>query len=61
MNVKFRVSYKIGKKGTLVAKKKISINDTQIGRGLVRTRIHSNTNSNLDIELLIYFHRPKLI
>lgn len=52
MNVKFRVSYKIGKKGTLVAKKKISINDTQIG--LVRTRIHSNTNSNLDIELLIY-------
>lgn len=47
------------KKGTLVAKKKISINDTQIG--LVRTRIHSNTNSNLDIELLIYFHRPKLI
>lgn len=59
MNVKFRVSYKIGKKGTLVAKKKISINDTQIG--LVRTRIHSNTNSNLDIELLIYFHRPKLI
>lgn len=50
MNVKFRVSYKIGKKGTLVAKKKISINDTQIG--LVRTRIHS---------LLIYFHRPKLI
>lgn len=40
-------------------KKKISINDTQIG--LVRTRIHSNTNSNLDIELLIYFHRPKLI
>lgn len=58
MNVKFRVSYKIGKKGTLVAKKK-SINDTQIG--LVRTRIHSNTNSNLDIELLIYFHRPKLI
>lgn len=46
------------KKGTLVAKKK-SINDTQIG--LVRTRIHSNTNSNLDIELLIYFHRPKLI
>lgn len=59
MNVKFRVSYKIGKKGTLVAKKKISINDTQIG--LVRTRIHSNTNSNLDIELLIYFHRPKFI
>lgn len=59
MNVKFRVSYKIGKKGTLVAKKNISINDTQIG--LVRTRIHSNTNSNLDIELLIYFHRPKLI
>lgn len=59
MNVKFRVSYKIGKKGTLVAKKKISINDTQIG--LVRTRIHFNTNSNLDIELLIYFHRPKLI
>lgn len=59
MNVKFRVSYKIGKKGTLVAKKKISINDTQIG--LVHTRIHSNTNSNLDIELLIYFHRPKLI
>lgn len=60
MNVKFRVSYRIGKKGTLVAKKKkISINDTQIG--LVRTRIHSNTNSNLDIELLIYFHRPKLI
>lgn len=59
MNVKFRVSYKIGKKGTLVAKKKISINDTQIG--LVCTRIHSNTNSNLDIELLIYFHRPKLI
>lgn len=59
MNVKFRVSYKIGKKGTLVEKKKISINDTQIG--LVRTRIHSNTNSNLDIELLIYFHRPKLI
>lgn len=59
MNVKFRVSYKIGKKGTLVAKKKISINDTQIG--LVRTRIHSNTNSNLDIELFIYFHRPKLI
>lgn len=59
MNVKFRVSYKIGKKGTLVAKKKISINDTQIG--LVRARIHSNTNSNLDIELLIYFHRPKLI
>lgn len=59
MNVKFRVSYKIGKKGTLVAKKKISINDTQIG--LVRTRIHSNTNSNLDTELLIYFHRPKLI
>lgn len=59
MNVKFRVSYEIGKKGTLVAKKKISINDTQIG--LVRTRIHSNTNSNLDIELLIYFHRPKLI
>lgn len=59
MNVKFRVSYKIGKKGTLVAKKKISINDTQIG--LVRTQIHSNTNSNLDIELLIYFHRPKLI
>lgn len=59
MNVKFRVSYKIGKKGTLVAKKKISINDTQIG--LVRTRINSNTNSNLDIELLIYFHRPKLI
>lgn len=59
MNVKFRVSYKIGKKGTLVANKKISINDTQIG--LVRTRIHSNTNSNLDIELLIYFHRPKLI
>lgn len=59
MNVKFRVSYKIGKKGTLVAKKKISINDTQIGP--VRTRIHSNTNSNLDIELLIYFHRPKLI
>lgn len=59
MNVKFRVSYKIGKKGTLVAKKKKSINDTQIG--LVRTRIHSNTNSNLDIELLIYFHRPKLI
>lgn len=59
MNVKFRVSYKIGKKGTLVAKKNKSINDTQIG--LVRTRIHSNTNSNLDIELLIYFHRPKLI
>lgn len=59
MNVKFRVSYKIGKKGTLVSKKKISINNTQIG--LVRTRIHSNTNSNLDIELLIYFHRPKLI
>lgn len=59
MNVKFRVSYKIGKKGTLVAKKNPSINDTQIG--LVRTRIHSNTNSNLDIELLIYFHRPKLI
>lgn len=49
----------VKKKGTLVAKKKISINDTQIG--LVRTRIHSNTNSNLDIELLIYFHRPKLI
>lgn len=59
MNVKFRVSYKIGKKGTLVSKKKISINNTQIG--LVRTRIHSNTNSNLDIELLIYFHRPKFI
>lgn len=47
------------KKGLLLQKKKISINDTQIG--LVRTRIHSNTNSNLDIELLIYFHRPKLI
>lgn len=46
------------KKGLLL-QKKISINDTQIG--LVRTRIHSNTNSNLDIELLIYFHRPKLI
>lgn len=46
------------KKGLLLQKKK-SINDTQIG--LVRTRIHSNTNSNLDIELLIYFHRPKLI
>lgn len=59
MNVKFRVSYKIGKKRDSCCKKKISINDTQIG--LVRTRIHSNTNSNLDIELLIYFHRPKLI
>lgn len=47
------------KKGLLLQKIKISINDTQIG--LVRTRIHSNTNSNLDIELLIYFHRPKLI
>lgn len=47
------------KKGLLLQKKKKSINDTQIG--LVRTRIHSNTNSNLDIELLIYFHRPKLI
>lgn len=47
------------KKGLLLQKKKISINDTQIG--LVRTRIHSNTNSNLDIELLIYFHRPKFI
>lgn len=34
-------------------------NDTQIG--LVRIRIHSDTNSNWDIELLIYFHRPKLI
>lgn len=60
MNVKFRVNYKIGKKKRdSCCKKKISINDTQIG--LVRTRIHSNTNSNLDIELLIYFHRPKLI
>lgn len=47
------------KKRDSCCKKKISINDTQIG--LVRTRIHSNTNSNLDIELLIYFHRPKLI
>lgn len=59
MNVKFRVNYKIGKKRDSCCKKKISINDTQIG--LVCTRIHSNTNSNLDIELLIYFHRPKLI
>lgn len=54
MNVKFRVSYKIGKKGTLVAKKKYLLTT-------LKSALCAHESILLDIELLIYFHRPKLI
>lgn len=54
MNVKFRVSYKIGKKGTLVAKKKYLLTT-------FKSALCAHESILIQTVIWIYFHRPKLI